>query len=266
MRGRADRRTSVPVALLAVLAAPLLVLAGPPLPGGGPAEARAQAPAGADTLEIDTPYRWIQRSFRVGAFGGWVSADRGVSELGPGSTVIAGARTRARISSPISLEASVGYGSSDRFVVDPRLPGGPATVDTVSSRWLLAEAAMQFAVTGARTWHGIQPYVLVGGGLLIGVDEPRSPRLPTPDPGDPPVRAEIGVAPVVQAGVGVEWKLSERIGIGFEVRDHLWRVSTPDGFFEQEVLDRIEDLDLEAPQDTDWTHNLGLTVSVWRYF
>lgn len=256
MRGR--RTTTSALAGLLVLVPGLIALT--------PSAAPGQAEAGADTLDIDTPYRWIQRSFRVGVFGGHVSADRGISELGPGSTVTFGARTRARISSPISLEGGVAYGSSDRFVIDPRLPNGPAPVDTVASRWLLAEAAMQFAVTGARTWHGIQPYVLIGGGFLVGVDEPRSPRLEEPEPGEPAVRADIGVAPVVQAGLGFEWMVSDRMGIGFEVRDHLWRISTPDAFFEQEVLDRIDERDLPAPQDTDWAHNLGLSVSVWRYF
>lgn len=256
MRGRTSG--AIAPAPVLILLAGLLAL--------GAAPAAAQAGDGADSLRIDTPYEWIQRSLRVGVFGGYVSADRGVSELGPGSSATFGARIRARISSPISLEAGFGYGSSDRFVVDPRLAGGPATVDTVASRWVLAEAAMQFALTGNRTWHGIQPYVLVGGGFLVGVDEPRSPRLTPADPNDAPVRFEIGVAPVVQAGVGFEWKVSERTGIGFELRDHLWRVSTPDGFFEQEVLDRIESQNLRAPQDTDWTHNLGLSVSVWRYF
>lgn len=262
MRGRAPGASApaLPPTLLAGLVAAVGLLAAAAAP------AAAQGGADGDTLRIDTPYEWIQRSFRVGAFGGYVSADRGSVELGPGSTPVFGARVRARISSPISLEASFGYGSSDRFVVDPRLPQGPATVDTATSRWILAEAAMQFAITGNRTWHGIQPYVLIGGGFMVGVDEPRSPALPEPGPGEPPVRAEIGVAPVVQAGLGFEWMVSDRMGVGFEVRDHLWRISTPEGFFEQEVLDRIEDLDLPAPQDTDWTHNLGFTVSVWRYF
>lgn len=246
---------ALPLALLLLLPASL-----------APAAAAAQEGGGGAQTTIDTPYRWIERSLRVGIAGGYVAADRGISELGPGSTPVLGARGRARISSPLSLEAGVLAGRSDRFVVDPRLPGGPAPVDTVDVTWLLAEAAVQFALTGARTWHGLQPYLLVGGGFLVGIDDPVSPRLPAPEQGEPPVRADVGVSPVVQAGAGAEWKVGERWGIAFEARDHLWRISTPDAFFQEEVLDRIEDADLPAPQDTDWTHNLGLTVTVWRYF
>lgn len=249
MRGR---RT--PLATLLVLLPALIGLTAAP--------AAAQE-GGEDDPAIDTPYRWIEPSLRVGVHGGHVSADRGALELGPGPAEVFGSRLRVRISNPISLEAGFTYGSSDRYVVDPRLETGPAPVDTVASRWVLAEAAMQFALTGARTWHGLQPYVLIGGGFMVGVDEPQSPRLA--DAGARH-RFEISVAPVVQGGLGVEWVLSDRMGIGFELRDHLWRVTTPDAFFDQPVLDRIEQNELQAPQETDWTHNLGLTVGVWRYF
>lgn len=248
MKGRRSRRGIV-AALVAALTA--LAVAGP-------------LAAQEDSARIDTPYRWIERSLRIGLVGGYVLADRGVSELGAGSTVAGGARIRARISSPISLEGSVQYGGSDRFVVDPRLESGPAPVDTVSSGWLLVEAAMQFAITGARTWHGIQPYAVVGAGLLLGVDEETSPVFEESELAD--LRFDLGTTPVVQAGLGFEVKPADRWGIGFEARDHLWRISTPDGFFDSEVLDRIEELGLPAPRDTDWTHNLELSVGVWRYF
>lgn len=239
-----------------ILVAVVTVLVG--LGAAGPVAAQEE------DVEIDTPYRWIERSLRIGLVGGWMSADRGVSELGPGSTVAGGARIRARISSPISLEGSLQYGASDRFVVDPRLETGPAPVDTVSSGWVLAEAAMQFAFTGARTWHGIQPYAVVGAGLLFGVDEETSPVFDEAELAD--LRFDLGTTPVVQAGLGFEVKPADRWGIGFEFRDHLWRLETPEGFFDAEILDRIEELGLQAPRDTDWTHNLELSVGVWRYF
>lgn len=238
---------------LVALAAALLGLA-----AAGPAAAQQ------DTVTIDTPYRWIEPSVRVGPVGGYIQSNRGVSELGPAPSVVGGARFRARISSPISLEFGALYASTDRFVIDPRLASGPAPVDTVGTEMVLAEAAMQFALTGARTWHGIQPYAVVGGGLLFAVSEETSPVFADPELSE--LRFEIGTTPVVQAGVGVELKPAERWGIGIEFRDHLWRLETPEGFFEAEVLDRIEELGLTAPQDTDWTHNLEFSVGVWRYF
>lgn len=213
---------------------------------------------------IDTPYDWLDRSLRVGVFAGHVSTARGESEIGLGSSSIFGARFRTRVSSPLSLELGLGYGSSDRFVIDPRLEDGPAPVDTVEVGWLLIEGGFQIALTGARTWNGLQPYVTLTGGVLLGVDEEQSDSLAAPE--DAPFRYEVGTAGSFSGGIGVEWVPTERFGLGLELRDHLWRIKTPDGFFQSAILERIEELGLDAPRETEWTHNLELSASLYYYF
>lgn len=229
-------------------------------PGGISAQEQepAQEPA------IDSPYRWIPRGVRVGVFGGYLDANRGEARVGPGSTPTVGARFRGRVSSPISLELGVAYGDSDRLQIDPTLPTGPAPVDTLSSQWILAQGGLQLALTGRRTWNSLQPYVIFGAGLLIGISEEGNERFAAADSSD--FRYRINVAPVAQAGVGTELLLSERLGIGLEVRDQLRRVETPQGFFRSEVLDQLEALELPIPPDTEWTHNLEFSLTVWRYF
>lgn len=224
---------------------------------GFPSLARAQE-------RIDTPYDWIDRSFRVGAYVGNVAADRGASDIGPGSSAVFGARLRTRVSSPLSLELGIGYGSSDRYVVDPRLESGPAAVDTVDTGWLLIEGGFQIALTGSRTLYGLQPYVTLTGGILQGVSEEQSDALATTE--DVPFRYEVGSAGVFSGGLGVEWLPTERLGLGLELRDHLWRIKTPDGFFRSDVLDRIEELGLPAPRESDWVHNIELSASLYYYF
>jgi hypothetical protein len=158
----------------------------------------------------------------------------------------------------------VGLGRSDRAVIDPRLESGPAAVDTADVNWLLLEGGFQIALTGARTVHGVQPYVTLGGGILRGIGEEPSDFLS--EPGDEAFRYRVGTAASFAGGVGFEWIPVERVGVGFELRDHLWRIKAPDGFFRPDVLDRIEDLGLPAPRETEWTHNLELSVSLYYYF
>ncbi|MGI9038874.1 MAG: hypothetical protein ACR2GQ_08425 [Gemmatimonadota bacterium] len=222
------------------------------------------ATAVAQQERIGTPYDWIDRSLRAGLYGGYVSTGRGESEIAPGSSAVFGARLRARISSPLSFELNVGLGSSERAVIDPRLENGPAAIDTVDVNWLLVEGGFQIALTGARTVHGIQPYVTLGGGILRGIGEEPSELLSSP--GDEAFRYRVGTAASFAGGVGFEWIPAERIGIGFELRDHLWRIKAPDGFFRADVLDRIEELGLPAPRETEWTHNLELSASLYYYF
>lgn len=241
-------------------AATALLLAGAAL-ALAPAPAAAQQ---ADTVEIETPYRWIPRGLRAGAVGGYVDTGLTSLDLGPQSTPVAGLRGRARISSPISIELSALYGRSDRFAVDPRLESGPAPVDTVSSPWILAEAAMQFALTGDRTWNRLQPFLVLGGGFLVGVAEEESSELSRSE--EASLRHDIEVMPALQAGIGAELHLGERFGVSLEARDHLWRVTTPDGFFDESVLENIRNADAPAPEETDWTHNLEFSATIYRYF
>lgn len=256
--GDSTRRTPG-AGLVFLLFFPLLVI---------PSSVRAQEPPpGGGEEQIESPYRWIEGSARVAPFLGYLRADRGQLDLGPGPTVMGGVRARARISSPLSLSAGLAYGDSERFVVDPRLEGGPAVVDTVPDRWVLAEAGIQLSLPGARSWHGLQPYVEIGAGFVFGVDEPKSPVLGAV--GDSTVadfRFDLGGAPVAMIGAGVELDVSEKIGIGLEARDHLWRLTAPDGFFRVEILNEIEEAGATAPTDRDWTHNLELSVGLWYYF
>lgn len=233
----------------AALAALLLLVAAPP--------------AGAQEPSIESPYRWIPKGLRVGAVAGFFNADRGGLEFGPGSAGIVGGRFRARISSPLSIEVGAIVGSAERFVIDPRLEDGPAPVDTLASTWVAAQFGLQVALTGARTWHGIQPYLVAGGGLMIGVDDERSEVFAEPELED--FRYKIGTAPLFMGGLGAELHVSDRVGIGLELRDYLLRLKAPEGFFRAEVLQTIEDAGATAPEDSQWPHNLELSVGLWYY-
>jgi len=89
--------------------------------------------ASAQDESIDTPFRWKERGTRLGLVGGYIFTNRGDPPFGPGSSALLGTRFRTRLSSPLSLEIGIGYGNSDEYVIDPRLEGGPAVVDTVSA-------------------------------------------------------------------------------------------------------------------------------------
>lgn len=213
--------------------------------------------------EIDTPYRWVEGGMRLGLVGGYIFTNRGDPPFGPGSSPFIGTRFRARLSSPLSLELGLGYGNSDEYVIDPRLEGGPAVVDTVNADWLIIEASLQFAFTGARSYRGLQPYVVLGGGILQGLSTGTSDALASPQQ---PFLYEIGTSPMVHLGVGAEYHISRQFGLAFEVRDNLWKIKTPEGWFRIDVLENILDSGSVAPDDSQWTHNFELTASLFYYF
>ncbi|MDP2471267.1 MAG: hypothetical protein Q8W45_02705 [Candidatus Palauibacterales bacterium] len=224
---------------------------------------RAPTPAAAQEENIDTPYRWIERGTRVGLVGGYMFTNRGDPPFGPGSSPYIAGRLRARLSSPLSLELGVGYGNSNEYVIDPRLAGGPAVVDTVDADWLIIDASMQFALTGARAYHRVQPYFIIGGGILQGLSTGTSDALQSPKQ---PFEYEIGTVAKVQLGIGAEVDVSSRLGLAFEARDHLWRIKTPEGWFRIDVLQNILDTGSVAPSQSQWTNNFELSASLYYYF
>ena len=212
---------------------------------------------------IESSYRWIDRSIRAGPYAGYMFTSRGNLSQAPGSSPIVGGRFRIRISSPLSFEISAGYGSSDIYVTDPRLEV-PAIVDTTSSSWLLAEAYVQLALTGARSVSRLQPYLLFGGGILQGLSEEVADIYALP--GLELYRFEIGTTPSIGVGLGVEWDISDRLGLGAEVRDHLWRFKSPEAFFFLPNLANFADSGVEAPKESFWTNNIDVSATLSYYF
>ncbi len=230
----------------------------------------ALLPATVDGQEgpIESPFRWREKGLRLGFFGGYHAANRGSLEFGQGPTGVGGAKLRIRASSPLSLEIGATYGPAERWVVDmvsETFPEtGPAIVDTVAAGWLRMDVGAQIGLTGARTWNGIQPYGMAGAGFVFGINEGASEFLA--DPALAPFRYDISTAPHIYLGLGFEVFPSEKIGIGFEVRDYLIRLSAPDGFLLPGVLQTLEDLDAPAPEASAWQHNPEFGITIWYYF
>ncbi|WP_420463166.1 hypothetical protein [Candidatus Palauibacter sp.] len=218
----------------------------------------------AQAERIDSPFRWREKGFRVGLFGGYHAANRGRLEFGQGPTSVAGAKMRVRASSPLSLELGATYGAASRWTLDVTGEGGPAIVDTVAAGWLRADAGAQIGLTGARTWNGIHPYGMIGGGLVFGVNEGASEALA--DQALEPFRYDISTAPHIYVGLGFEIFPSEKIGIGFEIRDYLVRVTAPEGYLFSGTLDLFEASGAPAPEGTVWGHNPEFGISIWYYF
>ena len=218
----------------------------------------------AQAERIESPFRWRERGFRVGMFAGHHAANRGRLEFAQGPTNVVGAKMRVRASSPLSLELGATYGAADRWTLDVSAEGGPAIVDTVAAGWLRADAGAQIGLTGARTWNGIHPYGMIGGGFVFGVNEGASEALA--DQALEPFRYNISTAPHIYVGLGFEIFPSEKIGIGFEIRDHLVRVTSPDGYLFPATLDLFQASGGPAPESTVWSHSPEFGISIWYYF
>lgn len=211
------------------------------------------APAAAQV--IDSPYRFIDRTQSGGPFGGYVAAGRGAIGLGPESGPVFGGRYAIRLSGPLTIEGEAGYFRSTRTVMDT-IPADTTlrSIGQADLNLVLARAALRFNITGARTWHGLQPFLAFGGGLAVdaGGDAAVEEDLPQD------VRFDYGTSFAGDVGAGIEWFLSPGVTIRLDGRNLLWRLRTPDAFL---LGGRGQNL-----PDREWAQNFFMSAGLSVHF
>lgn len=208
----------------------------------------ATAPS-AGAQEVPSPYRFVDTNQAAGLFAGRFAPGRGTLDLGPGPGSIFGARYGIRLSSPISFEGWASFLPTTRDVIDPTRPAGERAVAEADISLLLLEAVVKFSLVGSRTWHGIGPYVLAGGGLGFELGDTQTEDLALEEP----FRFNFGSTFVPHAGGGLRWLPSDLLELRADARLTLWKIDTPEAFLDPE-------LGLEGIDDSEWVGGASLTL------
>ena len=114
---------------------------------------------------IPSPYEFIRGGQEVAIFSGYMPLDAGSLELGPKSGPILGARYAIEASGPFFFEGLLTYMPTEREVIDPRRASDDRSIGQVPVHLVMADARMDFSLTGRRTWRRISPHLFIGGGL-----------------------------------------------------------------------------------------------------
>lgn len=131
------------------------------------------APASAQTVvgrvPTDAVMRDVEGGQRFGTFIGWL--DTGADPVGvrAHASPILGVRYGVPMAGPMYFAMRLYTTASDRdvFVADTA-PGG-RRAGTASANQLGFDAQFELALTGQRSWHGVQPLVTGGLGIITGV-------------------------------------------------------------------------------------------------
>jgi opacity protein-like surface antigen len=189
---------------------------------------------------IDSPYRFVEHSQGLYGFGANILTDQGSLNTGPASGIAFGAGYNVRISGPFNFSARVTYLPTERTVYDDESTladsvalrqdptYGLVEIGTADVTLLLLDASLRFDITGPRTWHRIQPFVLlgVGGALSVSSNNAAEETLPS----DRELRVRFGNGFTGHVGAGVEVHLSDRLTLQADARDLLWKLKIPQGF------------------------------------
>lgn len=220
------------------------------------------APLRAQT--IPSPYRFIEKGQAVEPFVGYLFTDPTVAlnadsigEFGPQSAPLVGVRYRGRLTGPLTGEVVVGISPTERKVLDPVFNDDSTVVraretgETASMPIAVIEAGLRLQLTGARTWNGLAPYVGASGGIVTWL------KGHTPQEAEQLEGEQFDFGPGFALGLkaGADFFVSRRVAVNVEASDRLWKLSTPLAY-------RVGD----DPVESEWTHNLGVTLGAAVHF
>jgi hypothetical protein len=184
----------------------------------------APLPLAAQT--IPSPYRFWETRQEAGPFAGWIVPGTGRFGYGPGPGPMIGVRYGLDFPGPLSIEGVVNWIPTTRDVVDPRRIEGERVIGSSDANLLGADARLKLSLTGQRTWHSLNPFVLAGLGLMWDLADPDAVE---EDLGEED-RFELGTAFVGQLGGGLRVFLTDRWIVRTDALLHVWKLDAPDGF------------------------------------
>jgi hypothetical protein len=214
--------------------------------GAGPAQAQ----------HITSPYRYIDRGQALTAQATYIATNRGMLDLGPESGTAYGLAYTIRLGGPFNLDFAASYFPTRRAVMDT-VPADSATLadNPLASVTKIGEdklgialltAALRFDITGPRTFHGLMPFVIFGGGLARQVSQSGIADVHLISAR----RYHFGGLFAGQIGGGTDWFLSHKLTVRLDVRDMFWRINIPSAFQRDPIPSR------------EWVQNLHASLGL----
>jgi hypothetical protein len=176
-----------------------------------------------------SPYRDVIRGSSFSLLFGHLGGDGGELRIGPHGGNTYGVRYDFRMSGFIQGGFSAAYMDLERLVIDADDSVATRVSGPVEQNIVMVEAALQFNITGGKTWHNIQPF-FTGG---IGYNFSSTTESDTSG-------FDFGKRFSISPGVGLRYYLGDRLHIRLEARRHFWKLKYPSSF-EQEPADQPGD-------------------------
>lgn len=114
-----------------------------------------------------SPYRDVLRGPMVRFTAGYFSGTRGKVPVGPSDGPTVGVRFEYPMGNLLIFSSGVAYAQTDAFFFDP-IDSVPQPQGPINNDLLLVDLGLQASLTGAKTFHGLQPYVGASLGLVLG--------------------------------------------------------------------------------------------------
>jgi hypothetical protein len=130
-----------------------------------PHQALSQAQVGHDPEH--SPYRDLRATHQFTLSAGYLAGGGGQAGVGPKQGPLAGLRYSLSLG---AVEVNLGAHAADldRHVMSPTAAPDQRALGVASQSMFLVDGGFTLRVTGAKTWHGLMPYVGMTLGAAIG--------------------------------------------------------------------------------------------------
>jgi hypothetical protein len=198
------------------------------------------------SLPDKSPFLDVNDGMRIGIVAGWLATGTDPVGVGPKSAPTLGVRYDWAIGGPMYLSGSLFGASTTRTVLDYTKNAATRNVGTQGVGLIVGDVSLALSLTGARTWHGLQPLVNLGVGVATG-----------PDKEDISGYA-FSTAFAFSYGFGVRLTTSKNAEFRFDLDQYWWQLKYPESY-------RSTQGDVNAIRPTGalnaYTANTALTVS-----
>ena len=197
-----------------------------------------------------SPFLDVRGGQRVGVDFGYLATGRDPAGVGPKSAPYAGLRYDLHAAGPLYLSSRIFGVAADRRVLDYTKKAAARDVGQQSSLLLGADGGFELALTGDRTWHGVQPLVRASIGVVAGVTDKRDVSL-----------YAFGTRLMFSYGLGARWVTGTNSEWRADLGWFTWALKYPETFRSTEG----DTLAIRGTGSlTPWVRNRALTVSYAR--
>ena len=236
IRESGPRAVAVTATLAALLAAAT----------AGPLAAQVGKPPGQSPFHDLTVRQTITLS--GGRFGG----NAAVAGVGWRPGPLAAVRLDTRLTGPADFYVSIGFAGSNRYRINTEQDTLTRKTGPFKKTLFLADIGLVLNLTGAKTWHGIAPYVGIGAGWVL-------PSAAEADTGGYSAGSNFTLVP----SLGTRLFLTRSLAARIEVRDYFFRYEWPLRYFDPVDSNNLSIRPAILPygeKDKQWVNNLTLTV------
>lgn len=171
------------------------------------------------SLPDKSPFLDLNDGMRLGVAAGFLATGTDVVGVGPKSAPFAGVRYDVAIGGPMYLTGMIFGTSTTRSVFDYTKSAATRNIGTQSQGLVVANVAVAMSLTGARSWHHLQPLVNLGVGVASG-------------PGD---KVDIsgytfGTQFSFSYGFGVRYVTGHNSELRFDLNQYWWQLKYPQNY------------------------------------